>query len=489
MVGARYNRARGNENSTFNTGRFDDLRADTVLNVPHGTAYPSILESTVGRTFYNTTTGDYAVFDGIAWIPLGGAAASSSKWTDFMVAQSPEYNAPYSTIQSAINAAAAVATAGHPRVVLISPETYTEDINVPANVDLYAATSSVYFPRSSFVPALKTVIIGTASFVGGANSISSCVGIEFVSPGATGAAVEVGNRHIVQFQNCKLRDSAGAEALRILASGNNVICIFSMCSMVGGNTASFVTQAGATGVLFCDDCSIEGPFTDAAGIDVQFLKCVFEDHNGSTLAGKFNANLSYFGNSGGGGAPSSITVAGVLNIVHCEGSGPFTAAEVSIRNCSFTDNGDITITGNTNSRIYQSSIKSVTTGSSQSLNIKHCNLENVVHTGMSDTSGIGIYNCILRSGRVLLTISGGTTTASAELVNNYMGFVDSPNVISVTRPAGANVSLNIHSNTIAANTSWIADSGVGVLNVNSGGNIILGGTGTVNVNLMTVAAV
>lgn len=335
--------SKGRQNVTAVNVMGERVWGSESLIGPHGENLPNVTGAIIGQEFWRVPANIYYKFDGTAWIPIGGAGAGAgnSQWTAFMVASdSPgsgvsggEYFAQYNTIQSAINAAAAVATAAHPRLVLIAPETFNENINLLPNVHL----------RGDSANNVRPTINGEVTVAGSIGSIE-VNGIDFQNDdGVNGVITFAPTAGSMLIRNCSITGVDGAPApLTMLAvAAAPLTVIDTKISSPAGTSIEAITGSGAVPTF--DRCQIEDAITYAeATMGFDATRCRFNDITGSVFAGAYRVSYSYYTPSI---ASSSIGVTGATELSHCYGALDILLgnAQNVINDCDF----DMAITGNT----------------------------------------------------------------------------------------------------------------------------------------------
>lgn len=202
-------------------------------------------------------------------------AGTTSEWSAFYAPNVPQgisefvvdggYYGGYTTIQSAINAAAAVATSTNPQTVWIWPGTYTENVTLVDYVSLNASN------------AAATNIVGAATGILSAEF--SATGITFtgnVTTAASGFLVPA-----IVFNSCVFNASSNA-AFKIVNVDSYANYIMNNCIFSGtSGLAAIVVNSDVSVNWNAFGCVINGSSnTDsilAGGGSYKFVSCVIND--------------------------------------------------------------------------------------------------------------------------------------------------------------------------------------------------------------------
>lgn len=168
--------------------------------------------------------------------------------------------ANYTTINDAVTAASA---AGGLQTIAIQPGTYTEDITIPANINLTA------FPCDAFSASVN--IVGTISCSDtGTRSLS---GLRLTSNGAPILSVTGGNTTNLRLINCFLNGTDGPGIVNS-SNGAGVVSFFYCFGSVSGANAVFTLSGGNTlNLYFSQFTGSTTTSTVGSGCDVSITSC------------------------------------------------------------------------------------------------------------------------------------------------------------------------------------------------------------------------
>lgn len=185
------------------------LQADRPVHPDeNGLVYVSETDISVWDAFANGGAG--------AWRAAADTPAAAG-WPDYVVSKGDPV-APFSTIQSAIDAAT---LAGVEALVLVHPGTYVEDITMAARVR---------------VIGLPTVAAGVGSLISSDVIIQGTVTIDNLTDGFT-----------FLLANIQVQPASGAVGVHINTAANNQRYVLQNCAIVTDNAASILCDASGSG--------------------------------------------------------------------------------------------------------------------------------------------------------------------------------------------------------------------------------------------------
>jgi hypothetical protein len=287
----------------------------SIVNGP-GTIMLSVSGATVGQTItgddalaLSPTAGNWNILGQQAGtIPVmetDGTAPSTLRIEDrtlttrFVVDPSATIGlrGTFQTIGAAITAAGA-----GPADIFIRTGTYTENLTLPANINLTGFTCDPFTPTVSIVGKITCTDAG-------ARTISN---IRLTSNSDNILAVTGSAATIVALVNCFLNMS-GATAISYTSSSGSSGILFKDCTgLVTGNIATFIAT-GAGGIEW-DNCQMDaiswtGAVSSTSACPVSYNRSVAKIALATTLTGMYNLNYSVI-NAAAGGNITALTTAG-----------------------------------------------------------------------------------------------------------------------------------------------------------------------------------
>lgn len=203
----------------------------------------------VGQIYINTTTDNYFICTDTTAGVYTWSVSSYTEMTPYIVGLSSA-DAPYTSIQDAIDAAAAVATDTDRKTVYIQPGTYTEDISLKTNVKVFALP--VGFNSITNADTHVVFLNGTVTVDSTAAAINASLSGISINGGATNPAISVTGANSIELGLSYLYLTCDDNAALSCDSGAAVLT-FTATSIFGPN---------ANAPLNIQDCA--GVFMDVA---------------------------------------------------------------------------------------------------------------------------------------------------------------------------------------------------------------------------------
>lgn len=203
----------------------------------------------------------------------------------------------YTTIQAAITAAGV-----GPANIFIRPGTYTENLTLPANINLIGYNGDEYVPQ--------TTIVGKISCTDAGSRCISNIRISSNSDNIIAVSGSVATR--IAIENCYLNISGATGLSQTSSSGSAIIDIFDSIIVVTGNIALF-TASGGGGIAFyktlVDSSGWTGTTSTCSAGTVSFSHTTAKLALASSSTGIFRIDYSII-NAQAGGNITALTTAG-----------------------------------------------------------------------------------------------------------------------------------------------------------------------------------
>lgn len=279
----------------------------TLTSSTVGSAGIMYIVSVPGTTTLNGISSwaieDYAYFTGGVWTKISRDSFGVSQ---FIVGTTSAV-APYTSIQTAITAAAAIATSSNRQIVYIQAGAYTENITLAPNVDICGLMEGIY---NDLWPVQIT---GNITLAPSSPFVVNIENIHVQSTSSAALNISTSTAVTVNISNCFIR-GVGVNGITN-TNANAVVNMWN--STLTSNLAPFSMASGYLSLIECQiqgytsNCLLSGNGSSVNGVVARNSSffCIVEISGTNTLS-----NFSYcnFINSG---ASSALIMSGTSNIV------------------------------------------------------------------------------------------------------------------------------------------------------------------------------
>lgn len=286
-------------NGTFRTVEGQMVHGTRTLRLPRYSADPDVAQSVEGDLIWQNGAGAVKLFDGTAWQLVGGGGGgdANAQWSRYTVAEAAdqvEYGAQYTSIQSAVDAAVADgASTTDPRVVLIAPGTYVENVEAAEGVHFRGMTTASALNAPGVFPTPVNpfpTLVGTLTFdvqpAGGVLISSIVVDTLRIAPTGDVSAVTLASTNAlsVVFRGCRLDGAVGSTSPTVAIDANVegvpiMVCYMYLCQVSHPETgraaiASTSVGGGTMVQSLLKQCTIQGAITyRGSNVDMNLSDC------------------------------------------------------------------------------------------------------------------------------------------------------------------------------------------------------------------------